>query len=108
MNETDAVKVDALTAEDVASAARSDVNHLVQPVIGTLRLRQHKEEELTDRDIDYFIDRLLTVLDLADTFGDREKRDALAGRHGLGYGHYAEENKHNDERFRAILRGGTA
>ena len=42
-----------------------NVQHLVSPIVGTLRLRKHHGEALTQEELDHIEDRLAFLLEIA-------------------------------------------
>lgn len=65
---------------------RSDIHHLIQPVIGHIRMFTEGDWETPNREhMEGWIKRLRVALAVVDALGDDEARAALATECGLGY-----------------------
>jgi hypothetical protein len=96
---------DAETLARIRTSVRGDIHHLVQPIIGHLRLSVHKGWTPTPEQMEGWVKRLYTALSVVDAIGDDEARAALAGQHGLGYAVTPEQEARNDATLRRILSG---
>ena len=86
--------------ERVVVAARGDMHHLIQPVIGQMRILLHRGESAPPARLDDWVRRLYVALEVADAFGDEDARKALAHKEGLG----VPVTPESQERMVAALR----
>lgn len=54
-----------------------NVQHLVSPLVGHLRLMERDGEALESKDMDYFIDRLMFVLELAREEDEKLRKETV-------------------------------
>ena len=96
----------ATETERIKVAVRGDMHHLIQPVIGFMRLYSEGDHEAPTREqVAGWVDRLRIALQVADAIGDDHARNMLAGQMGLGFPATPESEARNQATLRAILEG---
>ena len=96
----------ASDAERMRVAVRSDIHHLVQPVIGHMRMfTEGRWEAPTREQMTGWVERLYVALAVVDALGDDEARAELASKCGLGYATTPEADARNAANLARILEG---